>query len=276
MGWIRQRATIWVIKTALEKNAPVLIPSSGERAERNDIYAIFLIDQAGVARLIVDDINEAEITGKWSLDGKEFTEQRSIPLTDLPQYRIYIQHYFRGWAFYTQGIWQFLRNRFARYPYWKVKINDIQQARFNRKELTRRDRMKVLEHILAATIEKRSYETGETDLLTRFYTARWVRRPDKKELMTYYRLLLESLKASGDLVDGQHGFRLNPQALNTIADFELEDRRHRDNHKTQRGIFWLTIVIMVVGAIQAGAAAYEAWWPKSVPLRAQVETMDGP
>jgi len=50
--------------------------------------------------------------------------------------------------------------------------------------------------------------------------------------------------------------------LNTIADFEQEDRRHRDNYKTQRGIFWLTIVLMFVGAVQAGAAAYEAWWPK--------------
>lgn len=119
--------------------------------------------------------------------------------------------------------------------------------------------MKVLAHILAATIEKRGYETGETDLLTRFYTARWVHRPDKDELMTYYRLLLESLKASADLADGRHGFKLNPQALNTIADFEQEDRGHRDNYKTQRGIFWLTIVLMFVGAVQAGAAAYEAW-----------------
>lgn len=244
MGWIRQRATVWVIKTALEKNAPTLIPTSGERSEKNDLYAIFLIDQDGVARLVVDDINDAEITGKWSLNGKEF-----------------------------------VRNRLTRYPFWKVKIDDILQARFNRKELTRRDRMKVLAHILAATIEKRRYETGETDLLTRFYTARWVHRPDKDELMTYYRLLLESLKASADLADGRHGFKLNPQALNTIADFEQEDRRHRDNYKTQRGIFWLTIVLMFVGAVQAGAAAYEAWWPKPEVQKAtpaQVRNADGP
>ncbi|MBY3314750.1 hypothetical protein [Rhizobium laguerreae] len=265
-----------MIETALEKNAPTLIPTSGERAEKNDVYAVFLTDQAGVARLVVDDINDTEISGKWSLNGKEFTEPRSIPLSDLSQYRLYIQHYFRGWAFYTQGIWQFVRNRFTRYPHWKVKIDDILQARFNRKELTRRDRMKVLAHILAATIEKRSYETEETDLLTRFYSARWVHRPDKDELMTYYRLLLESLKASGDLADGRHGFRLNPQALNTIADFEQEDRRHRDNYLTQRGIFWLTIVVMLGGLIQAGAAAYGAWWPKPEAQKAQVQNADGP
>ncbi|UXT53262.1 hypothetical protein FY136_28795 (plasmid) [Agrobacterium tumefaciens] len=278
MGSIRERATVWVIKTALEKNAPTLIPTSGERAEKNDSYAVYLIDQAGVARLVVNDITEVEVTGKWSLDGKEFTEPHSIPLTDLPQYSLYIQHYFRGWAFYTQGIWQFVRNRLTRYPHWKVTIDDILQARFNRKELTRRDRMKVLAHILASTIERRSYETAETDLLTRFYTARWVHRPDKEELMTYYRLLLESLKASGDLSDGRHGFKLNAQALNTIADFEQEDRRHRDNYRTQRGIFWLTIVLMFVGVVQAGAAAYDAWWPKAEAVKAPTQTLskDGP
>jgi hypothetical protein len=135
--------------------------------------------------------------------------------------------------------------------------------------------LRIARGILASTIEKRSYETGETDLLTRFYTARWVHRPDKEELMTYYRLLLESLKASGDLADGRQGFKLNPQALNTIADFEQEDRRHRDNYKTQRGIFWLTIVLMFVGAIQAGAAAYQAWWPKPA-TPTQVHNADGP
>ncbi|OWK26018.1 hypothetical protein AJ87_47410 [Rhizobium yanglingense] len=104
-------------KDGARENAPTLIPTSGERSEKNDLYAIFLIDQDGVARLVVDDINDAEITGKWSLNGKEFTEQRSIPLSDLPQYRLYIQHYYRGWAFYTQGISQFVRNRLTRYPF---------------------------------------------------------------------------------------------------------------------------------------------------------------
>jgi hypothetical protein len=189
-------------------------------------------------------------------------------------YRLYIQHYFRGWTFYTKGIWPFARNRITCHPFWKVAIDDL-QPRFNRKELTRRDRMKVL----AATIETRDYETSETDLLTRFYTARWVHRPNKTELMTYYRLLLESLKASGDLNAGRHGMKLNPKALNTIADFELEDRRHHDNYRTQRGIFWLTLVLICVGGVQAGAAAYDAWWPKPEPQKTstvQTTTKDSP
>ncbi|WP_246763482.1 hypothetical protein [Rhizobium sp. 007] len=51
---------------------------------------------------------------------------------------------------------------------------------------------------------------------------------------------------------GRHGFKLNPQALNTIPDFEQEDRpRQLQDPATN---FWLTIVLMFVGAVQAGAA----------------------
>lgn len=267
MGWIRQRATIWVIETALEKNAPERFSTSGEKAEKNDVYAVYLVDQAGVPRLVVDDITEQEITGKWSLNGKEFTEERSIPISELPQYRLWIQHYFRGWTLHTRGVWPFIRNRVTHYPFLKVTLENMLQSRFNRKELTRRDRMKVLAHIMAETIKKRDFETGNTGLLTHFYSVRWVHRPDKAELLNYYELLLESLQASGDLVKGQYGFKLNPQALNTIADFELEDRRHQDNFLTQRGIFWLTMVLIGIGLIQATAAAYEAFWkPETVAV----------
>ncbi|MBY3143965.1 hypothetical protein, partial [Rhizobium laguerreae] len=66
---------------------------------------------------------------------------------------------------------------------------------------------------------------------------------------------------SEDLTETEHhGYRLNPMALNTISAFDLEERRHSDNNNIQTGIFWLTIVLMVVGVIQAGAAGYEQWW----------------
>lgn len=267
MGWIRQRATIWVLRRALEKNAPTLIPTSGEKAEKNDVYAVYLLDQEGVARLVANDITDHELIGKWSLNGKEFTEERSVPLSELPQYRLWIQHYYRGWTFHSVGVWRFILNRLTRFPFFRVKVDNWLQSRFNRKELTRRDRMKVLEHIMQETIKNRDFEVGNTGLLTHFYTVRWVYRPEKAELQTYYDLLLDSLKESGDLVKGQYGFKLHPKALNTIADFELEDRRHRDNYLTQRGLLGLTRVLIAVGVIQAAAAAYEAFWePETVAV----------
>ncbi|MEI3807635.1 hypothetical protein V6R85_24235 [Agrobacterium sp. CCNWLW32] len=250
-----------VIATTLRKKAPAMIPTSGERALQNDCYAPFLIDEAGEARLSIREIDSNEVRGKWSLDGRNFTEDRSVPLAELPSYTLYVQHYYRGWTFYSVGIPKFLRYRWSRWPWIRVKFDRFLQSRFNKKELPRQDRMKVLSYIMAETIKDRTFTTHPTSLLTHFYSVRWVHRPDMEELMTYYTFLLDSLKVSEDLAQAEHnGYRLNPKALNTIAGFEQEERRHGDNFKIQNGIFWLTMVLMGVGLVQAGAAAYEQWW----------------
>jgi hypothetical protein len=72
--------------------------------------------------------------------------------------------------------------------------------------------------------------------------------------------MLDALKESGDLAATEHhGYRLTPTALNTMSAFVQEERRHTDNYKIQRGIFWLTIALMFFGLVQAGAATYEQW-----------------
>lgn len=259
-AWIRQFAIEHLIATTLRKRSPELIPTSGERALQNDCYAPYLLDEAGEARLSIREIDENEVRGKWSLDGNNFTEDRAIPLAELPSYTLYVQHYYRGWTFYSVGLPKFLRYRWSCWPWICVKLDRFRQSRFNKKVLPRLDRMKVLSYIMRETIKDRNFQTRPTDLLTKFYTVRWVHRPDKEELMTYYTFLLDSLKVSEDLAEAEHhGYRMNPKALNTITSFDLEEQRHNDNRNIQTGLLWLTIALTAVGIVQAGAAAYEQW-----------------
>lgn len=270
-SYLRQFATGQVLRLALQKNAPSMIPTSGDRAKENDCYAIYLLDEGGVARFLVNEKDGQEIGGKWSLDGRNFTEDRTISLSELSAFTVYIQHYYRGGTFYTVGVPMFLRYRWSRWPWVLVTFDRFLQARFNRKELTRQDRMKVLDHILAETVRHRSFETTPIDLLTHFYTARWVQRPDMQQLQNYYKLLLESLIVSEDLLPTQHqGYKLVPKALNSVTAFALEERRHGDNTKIQTRIVMLTIALTVFGFVQAGAAAYEQWWKSPETLTGTV------
>ncbi len=258
---IRKLAMRRVIQMALKKRSGPSITTSGDEAQKNDIYLIYLLDNEGMARFLVYDLVGDEVQGKWSLDGQNFTEEKSLDIAELAKFQPWIQHYYRGWTFYSVGIPKFLRYRWSRWPWIRVKFDRFLQSRFNKKELPRQDRMKVLSYIMAETIKHRTFTTHPTSLLTHFFSVRWVHRPDKDELMTYYTFLLDSLKVSEDLAEAEHnGYRLNPKALNTIAGFEQEERRHGDNFKIQSGIFWLTMVLMGVGLVQAGAAAYEQWW----------------
>jgi len=250
-----------VIQMALVKRGGPTIPTSGDEARKNDIYLIYLLDGAGVARFLVYDLVGDQVQGKWSLDGQNFTEQRSLDTSELAEFEPWIQHYYRGWTFYTIGLPKFLLYRLTCWPWIKVTYDRYLQSRFNKRELPRQDRMKVLRYILAETVKDRAFQTHPTSLLTRFYTVRWVHRPDKEELMTYYTLLLDSMKEAKDLETSQHnGYKLRQQALNTITSFDLEEQRHTDNQNTQNRIFWLTVVLIVVGIVQAGAVAYDTWW----------------
>lgn len=257
---IRQFVVPRVIRMALEKQGGRTIPISGEEARENDVYLIYLLDSAGVARLVVDDILDDQVQGKWSVDGRNFTEERSINIRELAQFQLWIQHYYRGWTFYTTGFARFLFNRWSHWPWIKVKYDRYLQSRFNKRELPRQDRMKVLRYILSETVKNANFHTHPTTLMSHFYTVRWVHRPDKEELLRYYRLLLDSMSEVQDLeyIELQ-GYRLKPQALNTITDFDLEEQRHVDNKNTQNRIFWLTVALIIVGVVQAGAAGYVAW-----------------
>lgn len=259
-AWIRQFAMERAIAGALRKTAPSSIPTSGDRAKVNDCYVVYLLDEAGVARFIVEKLEGTEVLGKWSSDGKNFTEDRVLSTSKLSDFTLDIQHYYRTWTFYRIGISKFLWHRWSRWPWARVTFDRFLQSRFNKKELVRQDRMATLEYVLAETLKDRSFQTHPTDLMTHLYTVRWVHRPDRDKLINYYTLILDALKESGDLAPTEHhGYKLSPKAMNTVNLFVQEERRHSDNYKIQRRIFWLTIALMFFGFVQAGAAAYEQW-----------------
>ncbi|MBY5819835.1 hypothetical protein HFN60_30035 [Rhizobium leguminosarum] len=85
--------------------------------------------------------------------------------------------------------------------------------------------------------------------------------------MTYYTLLLGALQESGDIAafDNGSNYALKPKALNTIAAYGLEERRHNENRSIQVGIVALTVILLIVGAAQAVAAVWEAFFKVATP-----------
>ncbi|WP_142081681.1 hypothetical protein [Roseinatronobacter monicus] len=81
-----------------------------------------------------------------------------------------------------------------------------------------------------------------------------MKHPEFKQQMRYYRLVLDSLVASGDLEELKKGqFSLSPKALATLDYYEEADRRHQDNLRQQRRLGWLTFALVLVGATQIAA-----------------------
>ena len=76
--------------------------------------------------------------------------------------------------------------------------------------------------------------------------------PEKDKLMRYYRIVFQSLVASGDLEDASApwSYSLSHSALYTLDRYEETDRRHADNLRQQRILGWLTFALVLIGAGQ--------------------------
>jgi hypothetical protein len=138
-----------------------------------------------------------------------------------------------------------------------ARINDrFQQFRFNRRRLVRRDRIAVLRAIAEATIRRDDARFSRVGIMAELYGMRWPLHPEGDSVERYCELMLESLAAAGDLTstDG-YEYRLAPGGLRTLADFELEERRHRQMRSRQTATIFLTVVLAAI----AGLDAFQVW-----------------
>jgi len=101
----------------------------------------------------------------------------------------------------------------------------------------------------------RDFGMSSISLMSLLYSNRWVFHPEKDELIRYCSFLLSSLAASGDLIERQGTFTLAGKALATISEYEEDYRRHRDQIVLQRILAFLTVALVIVGAVQA----YVTW-----------------
>lgn len=247
------------MEVALQKCSPAQFTTAGGNEHQNDFYTAYLVDNDGIPRFLTRELKKEGVTGLWSQDGKNFTDPCSIPNSAFSGYRIDVQQYYRGWQFSTEGYWPLIWHYLLGYAFIAVKLDRAIQFFFNRRRLVRRDRMLLLKHVLANTIVNRSYHAYAAGILTDLYSARWIKRPDRLDLLAYYELLLESLKVSEDLKLMEHGYAISPKALNTISDYDQEERRHRDNGNVQKWLVALTVVLSAAAIVQAVSAYHEAW-----------------
>ena len=73
--------------------------------------------------------------------------------------------------------------------------------------------------------------------------------PEKERLIRYYRIVFDSLEASGDFARQKtsSSFSLSSRALSTLDKYEEADRRHTDNIRQQKILGVLTAGLVLIG-----------------------------
>lgn len=253
--WIQ--ATAYMISGRLAQRRPM--PDRFTVDETNDFLGIRLLERGGNGRFIFSKIEKGGMKGRWYAGNNADPVERFIPKEDLPSYDFQGEEFYHGYSGRAENPYSFIFGNTVGLSWYYEKWDTWTQGRFNKRELTRQDRMQVLRLFVSKTSEDTDFEVSILGLMEILYTRRSFRHPHQETTNNYYELLLRSLVDSGDLSNhGNNGvaYALAPQGLTTLASYELEERRHHDNLKQQGRIGKLTGVLILIGLLQAWATYY--------------------
>ncbi len=154
-----RRYFMWrVIDISMRIAVPTSIPTSGEEGQKTNIYVVYFRGEDDELPFMANEMLPNGLTGKWwSKAEKKFAVECSVPYAAFDDYRLHVQHFYKGWVFNSDGILSFVWKHITSYPFLRVMADRVMQLVFNLRPLPRHDRMKVLKFILAETIKDKDW-----------------------------------------------------------------------------------------------------------------------
>lgn len=251
------RWSLYLAKTLLSgvihRACPSAVPRSGPEGELVDCF-ITKVCQGDEPLPVVLAI-DGEILRCVAWDGDHYGRDEVLHLSELKFSQFDIVHFYGLSEVRYSGLLDLLIGRLTYWPYLKIHavllLSRINQYYFNKKKLITRRRIELLVFLVAL------HQQGQTrfdaiDLMTRLYSLRWIEHPDRDAAMRQLEFYLEALVETGELDKEDHQYRVTGFALRSIEEDEEYERKHGENVRLQRGMFWLTVAIAAFTAIQAG------------------------
>lgn len=259
------------LKRALQRagasRAPNRIPMSGtDRLRKRDYYTVTLDSDRDDNFLFERIEGDTVVVRQWN--GHIYPEETlSLPIQQFVGRPIEIRYYLRQYEFMRVDARAFEVGSVLGWYRFISRLHDFSQGAYNNKSLATRRRFDLLQLLVAEALDDRDKSLTVYFVLTELYGKKVVLHPRFRQLLNYYNLLLESLRDEGLLTNADDGsYRLAPKALTALNSYEDEERRHRDNQKTQRTVMRITYVAGAATVIQALAV-----WGQVVPTLISVK-----
>jgi hypothetical protein len=245
----------------LARGCKLTVPRSGKDGEDVNCFSVS-IEKQGEPYLLVRSItNDVLDCLEWDSQSQRCSIAREIPLTKVHLASISVRHYYGLSEVRYSGIFEVAIGLIFRLEYFKIhvvrSISGFDQYFFNKKKLITKRRIDLLRFMLEQRTEGTTTFRA-IDLMTKLYSIKWVSHPDSNSQLELLEFYLESLLQTGELsmVNKQTNlhqtYQLTGYGLGAIVEYEEQERRHTENVKAQRGILWLTILVTIFTAAQAG------------------------
>lgn len=238
------------MRRALKKPSPNKIPLSNPHKLRNrDYYTVNLTGSNG-SQYLAREISGNTISALKLEPNSEIPEELQINLSSLKNAKIFITRYFAEFEYsYTSPIFFILKDH-AIFHYVELILSRLKLKYYSTKNLYRADRIDVLRRMVDRDQDIGQQPISSLRLMYDIHGVGWGLHRNSESILFYYENLLESLADAGDLIKMQEGYRAAPQAMTTLARYEEEERRHRDQVTYQRTLAYLTAALVFVGLMQ--------------------------
>jgi hypothetical protein len=246
---LKYGALRYAISMALQRRAKNPEYSSDKPFEAKNCFLVHLCPKDDERPPLITGVYPEGLKGLWFNNDRNPGERgldMCIPNSKIPYFTLSIMHFLDETSKVYKSAFKFIVFQWLFVPYVLLYVGRARQFLFNRRKLARDDRIDVLRHIYLKTLHDREYKTGSIGLASEVYGYRWLYHPEKRSIQNHYELVLNSLEKSGDLEISDYMFRLAPGALTTLAAYEEEERRHKDNVRLQAFLLFLTLALVLV------------------------------
>lgn len=248
--WLKLKFLRYTLSIALKKAAPDRFSTSRPKSLKNDFHETQLVDYINSSSFLVRSLDAKGVVG-IHFNSKNEKVEGTISNENLLNYSFFNQHYYRGFNIITNSCITFLLYRYFFIDYLTVKNENIAQYLYNRKKLSRIQRMEVLSLIVKNTINDANYKITTDKLIGELYSIRFIFHPQQESLSNYYNLILESLVSDHCLEKSKYSYKLSPEGMAGLIKFETEEQRFKQALWHNRMLAALTFGLVVTGIVQA-------------------------
>lgn len=263
---IQQRLLLWFLPKLLQNKSPDSIPRSGEEGAKMNCFSIYVEKDSNPLYLLDAFSKETDrfSVREWNKTSSSFSIEKNITSIDILSNDLRITHFYGLTDITFTGLYDLAFHYITKAVYVKIHyqrvINFIFQNAYNRRKLDSKNRINILSFLVKEQFEPRAksnqhwfdhYDSslrgfGAWELMTKIHSTRWHYHPLGRYELSKLGLYLDSLVMSGDLKKEGIQYKITGKALETIDEYDENERRHKDSIKIQRRISLLTFVIAIV------------------------------
>ena len=207
-----------------------------------------------------DKITDIEIIGRL-LENGSYNTEFTIPFTELGDVKFHSRHYFGHFNFTYRKPRELLFVEYFKLFYFQIFYEKYKQWRFNSKTKERTDKIELLKHIIDIRLERGIRERraiypdlflDQHQIFRHIYGDRMFNHPRYDEILERFSLTLESLVSTGDVEVLDYRYKATGKSLETIANYEEENRKHQDQVIHNSWIKGLTVILALTAIATVG------------------------